>query len=58
MGQEVQMIKSSDSETPLEYDEIKGLIPTHITTKGELDTLEFGNMEDYDYGLLLKFVRS
>jgi len=29
-----------DGATPLEYDEIKGLIPTHITTKEELDALE------------------
>ena len=44
MGQEVQMIKIEDGATPLEYDEIKGLIPTHITTKGELDALEFENI--------------
>jgi len=38
------MIEPSDGATPLEYDEIKGLIPTHITTKGELDTLELENI--------------
>ncbi len=38
------MIKPSNGATPLEYDEIKGLIPTHITTKGELDALEFENI--------------
>ena len=38
------MIEPSDGATPLEYDEIKGLIPTHITTRGELDTLEFENI--------------
>ena len=38
------MIKPSDGATPLDYDEITGLIPTHITTKGELDALEFENI--------------
>jgi len=38
------MIEPSDGATPLEYDEIKGLIPTHITTKGELDALELENI--------------
>lgn len=38
------MIEPSDGTTPLEYDEIKGLIPTHITTKGELDALELENI--------------
>jgi Fic-DOC domain mobile mystery protein B len=38
------MIEIEDGATPLEYDEIKGLIPTHITTKGELDALELENI--------------
>jgi Fic-DOC domain mobile mystery protein B len=38
------MIVIEDDATPLEYDEIKGLIPTHITTKGELDALELENI--------------
>ena len=38
------MTDPSDGATPLEYDEIKGLIPTHITTKGELDALELENI--------------
>ena len=38
------MIKTPDGATPLDYDEIKGLIPTHITTKGELDALELENI--------------
>lgn len=38
------MIEPSDGATPLEYEEIKGLIPTHITTKGELDALELENI--------------
>ena len=38
------MIKIEDGATPLEYGEIKGLIPTHITTKGELDALELENI--------------
>lgn len=38
------MIEPTDGATPLEYDEIKGLIPTHITTKGELDALELENI--------------
>lgn len=38
------MIEPSDGTTPIEYDEIKGLIPTHITVKGELDALEFENI--------------
>lgn len=36
MGYETKMSDPSYGATPLEYDEIKGLIPTHITTKGEL----------------------
>ena len=44
MGCEVKMIDPADGATPLEYDEIKGLIPTHITTKGELDALELENI--------------
>lgn len=38
------MIEPADGATPLEYDEIKGLIPTHISTKGELDALELENI--------------
>jgi len=38
------MIGIEDGATPLEYDEINGLIPTHITTKGELDALELENI--------------
>ena len=38
------MIEPADGSTPPEYDEIKGLIPTHITTKGELDALELENI--------------
>jgi len=38
------MIKIEDGATPLEYGEIKELIPTHITTKGELDALELENI--------------
>lgn len=38
------MIEIEDGATPLEFDEIKGLIPTHITTKGELDALELENI--------------
>jgi hypothetical protein len=38
------MIEIEDGATPLEYDEIKGLIPTHIATKGELDALELENI--------------
>jgi Fic-DOC domain mobile mystery protein B len=38
------MIGIEDGATPLELDEIKGLIPTHITTKGELDALELENI--------------
>ncbi len=38
------MIKIEDGATPLEYDEVQGLIPTHITTKGELDALELENI--------------
>ena len=64
------MIVTKDGATPLEFDEIKGLIPTHITTKGELDALELENIarasawmktikaDNYDYEALLKFVRS
>jgi fido (protein-threonine AMPylation protein) len=38
------MIEIEDGATPLEFDEIKELIPTHITTKGELDALELENI--------------
>ena len=34
------MIEYDDGATPLDYDELKGLLPTHITTRGELDFLE------------------
>ncbi|WP_413869436.1 hypothetical protein [Desulfobacula sp.] len=36
------MIEYDDGATPLNYDELKGLLPTHITTRGELDFLEIG----------------
>jgi len=38
------MIEYADDATPLDYDELKGLLPTHITTRGELDFLEMGNI--------------
>jgi Fic-DOC domain mobile mystery protein B len=38
------MIESADGTTPLDYDELKGLLPTHITTRGELDFLEMENI--------------
>ncbi len=38
------MIEYADGATPLDYDELKGLLPTHITTRGELDFLEMGNI--------------
>ncbi|MCD4676455.1 MAG: mobile mystery protein B [Desulfobacula sp.] len=38
------MIESVNGATPLDYDEIKGLLPTHITTRGELDFLEMDNI--------------
>ncbi len=38
------MIEIEDGATPLEFDEIKGLILTHITTRGELDALELENI--------------
>ena len=38
------MIEYDDGATPLDYDELKGLLPTHITTRGELDFLEMGNI--------------
>ncbi|MCP4670129.1 MAG: mobile mystery protein B [Desulfobacula sp.] len=38
------MIQVEDGATPLEYDEVKGLKPTHITNKGELDALELENI--------------
>ncbi len=47
------MIQVEDGATPLEYDEIKGLKPTHITTKGELDALELEkifNKEPFSWG--------
>ena len=38
------MIECANGATPLDYDEIKGLLPTHITTRGELDFLEMDNI--------------
>ena len=38
------MIEYDDGTTPLDYDELKGLLPTHITTRGELDFLEMENI--------------
>ena len=38
------MIEYANGATPLDYDEIKGLLPTHITTRGELDFLEMDNI--------------
>ncbi|WP_413837227.1 mobile mystery protein B [Desulfobacula sp.] len=38
------MIEYDDGATPLNYDELKGLLPTHITTRGELDFLEMENI--------------
>jgi len=38
------MIAYDDGATPLDYDELKGLLPTHITTRGELDFLEMENI--------------
>ena len=38
------MIEYNDGATPLDYDELKGLLPTHITTRGELDFLEMENI--------------
>lgn len=38
------MIEYADGATPLDYDELKGLLPTHITNRGELDFLEMENI--------------
>lgn len=38
------MIEYDDGATPLDYDELKGLLPTHITTRSELDFLEMENI--------------
>jgi fido (protein-threonine AMPylation protein) len=38
------MIEYDDGATPFDYDELKGLLPTHITTRGELDFLEMENI--------------
>jgi len=37
-------VEYDDGATPLDYDELKGLLPTHITTRGELDFLEMENI--------------
>ena len=34
------MIESDDGATPFDYDELKWLLPIHITTRGELDFLD------------------
>jgi Fic-DOC domain mobile mystery protein B len=39
------MIEYADSATPLDYNELNGLLPTHITTRGELDFLEMENIK-------------
>lgn len=38
------MIDYADGATPVDYAELKGLLPTHITTRGELDFLEMENI--------------
>ena len=38
------MIAYDDGATTLDYDELKGLLPTHITSRGELDFLEMENI--------------
>ncbi len=38
------MIENADGATPLDYNELNGLLPTHITTRGELDFLEMDNI--------------
>ncbi len=38
------MIEYDDGATPLDYDELTGLLPTHITTRGELNFLEMENI--------------
>jgi len=38
------MIEYDEGTTPLDYDELKGLLPTHITSRGELDFLEMENI--------------
>lgn len=38
------MVEYDDDATPLDYDELKGLLPTHITTRSELDFLEMENI--------------
>ena len=44
MGEGKIMIEYADGVTPLDYEELKGLLPTHITTRGELDFLEMENI--------------
>ncbi|MDA3895443.1 MAG: mobile mystery protein B [Desulfobacteraceae bacterium] len=39
------MIENADGATPLDYNELNGLLPTHITTRGELDFLEMENIK-------------
>ncbi|MCD4744304.1 MAG: mobile mystery protein B [Desulfobacteraceae bacterium] len=38
------MIECANGATPLDYDGIKELLPTHITTRDELDFLEMENI--------------
>ncbi len=38
------MIEYEEGATPLDYEDLKGLLPTHITTRGELDFLELENI--------------
>lgn len=38
------MMEYSDGATPLDYDELEGLLLTHITTRGELDRWEMENI--------------
>ena len=38
------MMKYSDGATPLDYDDLQGLLLTHITTRGELDRWEMENI--------------
>jgi len=41
----------SDGTTPLEHDEMEGLLLTHITTRAELDRWEMDNINQAISGL-------
>ena len=48
------LFKERDGSTPLDFDQIKGLKFSHITTMGELDELEMRIFKEVLLGSIIK----